>query len=81
MSYAARSGHSAFSFSTVRNSCKKLYESSVSAQTPQLAFPPLSPDRVPNSLPKGTFTVSPVGAGESFTGGFLIKYLPGLVAG
>ena len=55
-------------FSTVRNSYKKPYACGVFAQTPTLAQPPLSPERVPNSRPKGIVTSSPAGTSGIFTG-------------
>ena len=52
MSNFSKSGRSSFSFSTVKKSNKKEYASSVFAQTPKLAQPPLSPDLVPKIFPK-----------------------------
>src|SRR5207245_3253779 len=58
------SGISSPSRSTVRNASNQRYPSSLRAQTPTLALPPLSPDLAPNTVPSGSRRVGPKSAGS-----------------
>src|SRR4029453_5936572 len=52
------SGISSRNRSPVRNPSRNRYAPSLPAHTPPVAFPPLSPARVPNPRPSGSRTVS-----------------------
>src|SRR5215207_4551598 len=58
----AVSGSSARTRSTVRNPSSQAHPSSLRANTPRLALPPLSPERAPTTRPRGAATVPPAGS-------------------
>ncbi len=51
------------SFSVVRKSFRKAKASGVFAHTPRLALPPLSPERVAKTRPRGILIIFPAGSG------------------
>ncbi len=75
-SSAAISGSSSFSRSVDANASSHAYSSSLRAQSPMFALPPLSPLRAPAIDPSGTVRVGPqsvagsgAGSSASYVGG------------
>src|SRR5205823_6648614 len=67
----AASGTSRRKRSTVSSRSSHAYAGPLRAQTPTLAFPPLSPERAPKTRPSGTRSTGPDGDGGSSTGATL----------